>query len=167
MKSEVRFGLAVGLGYLLGRRKKLGRALTLAAAVAIGRASRNPGGLLRYGQELLESSPQLSNLGRLGGPLASAGRTAVTTAASSGIDALSGSLRSGADALRRRSAGVGRRDERDRDERDRDERDRDETDRDDADRDDADWDEDRDDEPVDRSEPDDEAPEPTPHRRRR
>ncbi|MFG1950539.1 hypothetical protein [Micromonospora sp. NPDC048830] len=115
MRSEVRIGLAVGFGYLLGRRRKLGRVLTLAAAVAIGRASRNPGGLLRYGQELIESSPQLSNLSRLGGPLASAGRAAATSAASSGIEAVSGTLRSGADALRRRSAGGGQRDAADRD----------------------------------------------------
>ncbi|RGC71030.1 hypothetical protein C5N14_00820 [Micromonospora sp. MW-13] len=32
-----------------------------------------PGGLLRQGRELLQSSPQLSGLSRLGGPLVSAG----------------------------------------------------------------------------------------------
>lgn len=57
MKSGARIGLAVGLGYVLGRRKKLRTALTLAAAVAAGRASRNPGGLLKYGSDLLTASP--------------------------------------------------------------------------------------------------------------
>jgi hypothetical protein len=105
MKSGARVALAVGFGYLLGRRRKLRTALTLAAAVAVGRASRNPGGLLKYGTDLVNSSPQLSNLSKLGGPLATAGKAAATAAAGSGIDALSGKLRGSADALRRRSAG--------------------------------------------------------------
>ncbi|MFD2767606.1 hypothetical protein [Micromonospora eburnea] len=103
MKSGARIALAVGLGYVIGRRRKLRTALTLAAAVAIGRASQQPGGLLKYGTDLMNASPQLSNLTRLGGPLASAGRAAATAAAGSGIDTLSGKLRGGADALRRRS----------------------------------------------------------------
>jgi hypothetical protein len=106
MKSGARIALAVGLGYVLGRRKKLRTALTLGAAVAAGRASRNPGGLLKYGTDLLNTTPQLSNLGKLGAPLATAGKAAATAAAGSGIDALSGRLRGGADALRRRSAGA-------------------------------------------------------------
>ncbi|WP_159104641.1 hypothetical protein [Plantactinospora sp. BB1] len=106
MKSGMRIGLAVALGYVLGRRKKLRSALVLATAVAAGRASRGPGGLLKQGQDLLQSSPQLSGLGRLGSPLVSAGRAAATAAAGSGIDALSGRLRGGADALRRRSPGA-------------------------------------------------------------
>ncbi|MFE9200938.1 hypothetical protein [Micromonospora sp. NPDC007230] len=110
MKSGARVALAVGFGYLLGRRRKLRTALTLAAAVAVGRASKDPGGLLRYGSDLVNSSPQLSNLSKLGGPLATAGRVAATAAAGSGIDALSGKLRGSADALRRRSGGD-RRDE--------------------------------------------------------
>ncbi|SBT52275.1 hypothetical protein [Micromonospora narathiwatensis] len=103
MKSGARIALAVGLGYVIGRRRKLRSALTLAAAVAIGRASQQPGGLLKYGTDLLNTSPQLGNLARLGGPLATAGRAAATAAAGGGIDALSGRLRDGADALRRRS----------------------------------------------------------------
>ncbi|MEV4491558.1 hypothetical protein AB0K04_15740 [Micromonospora coxensis] len=105
MKSGMRIGLAVGAGYLLGRRRKLRTALTLAAAVAAGRASRDPGQLLKRGGDLLSSSPQLANLSKLGGPLASAGKAAATAAASSGIDAVSGRLRGSADALRRKSAG--------------------------------------------------------------
>ncbi|WP_199733470.1 hypothetical protein [Micromonospora sp. BL4] len=107
MKTGTRIGLAVGFGYLLGRRRKLRTALTLAAAVAAGRASRDPGGLLKRGSDLLHSSPQLGNLGRLGGPLVNAGRSAATAAAGSGVDALTGRLRGSADALRRRSGGQG------------------------------------------------------------
>ncbi|MEU5789316.1 hypothetical protein ABZ754_16505 [Micromonospora purpureochromogenes] len=106
MKSGMRVGLAVGLGYVLGRRKKLRTALTLAAAVAAGRASRDPH-LLKRGTDLLTSSPHLAGLGKLGGPLASAGKAAAGAAAGSGIDAISGKLRGGADALRRRSGGGG------------------------------------------------------------
>ncbi|MGC5019939.1 hypothetical protein [Micromonospora sp. DT47] len=112
MKSGMRIGLAVGLGYILGRRKKLRTALTLAAAVAAGRASRDPSQLLKRGGDLLSSSPQLANLSKLGSPLASAGKAAATAAAGSGIDALSGKLRGSADSLRRRSGAGG--DERDR-----------------------------------------------------
>ncbi|MER7330988.1 MULTISPECIES: hypothetical protein [unclassified Micromonospora] len=102
MNSGARIGLAVGFGYLLGRRRKLRTALVLAAAVAAGRASREPGGLLKAGGNLLQSSPQLANLGRLGGPLAAASKAAATAAAGSGIDAISGKLRGSADALRRK-----------------------------------------------------------------
>ncbi|WP_200210744.1 hypothetical protein [Micromonospora coerulea] len=105
MKSGARVALAVGFGYLLGRRKKLRTALTLAAAVAVGRASRNPGGLLKHGKDMLTASPQLGNLAKLGSPLATAGKAAATAAAGSGIDALGGKLRGGADALRRKSGG--------------------------------------------------------------
>ncbi|MEU8043340.1 hypothetical protein AB0B71_04225 [Micromonospora echinofusca] len=102
MRSGARIGLAVGFGYLLGRRRKLRTALTLAAAVAAGRASREPGGLLKAGGNLIQSSPQLSNIGRLGAPLAAASKAAATAAAGSGIDAISGKLRGSADALRRK-----------------------------------------------------------------
>ncbi|MEU5529962.1 hypothetical protein ABZ744_23800 [Micromonospora chersina] len=104
MKSGARVALAVGFGYLLGRRKKMRTALTLAAAVAAGRASQRPGGLMQLGTDLL-NVPQLGGLGKLGAPLATAGKAAATAAAGSGIDALSGKLRGSADALRRKSGG--------------------------------------------------------------
>ncbi|MET7748296.1 hypothetical protein [Micromonospora sp. NPDC005367] len=106
MNSGARIGLAVGLGYLIGRRRKLRTALALAAAVAAGRATMHPGGLMKRGADLLSSSPHLGNLGRLGGPFAMAGKAAATAAAGSGVDALSDKLHSSADALRRRTASV-------------------------------------------------------------
>ncbi|RKN17144.1 hypothetical protein D7147_21050 [Micromonospora musae] len=96
----------MGLGYLIGRRRKLRTALALAAAVAAGRASMHPDGLLKRGTDLLNSSPHLGNLGRLGGPLAMAGKAAATAAAGSGVDALSGKLHDSANALRRRTASI-------------------------------------------------------------
>ncbi|MFD4206918.1 hypothetical protein ACFWRG_13110 [Micromonospora tulbaghiae] len=107
MKSGSRVALAVGFGYLLGRRKKMRTALTLAAAVAAGRASRRPGGVKQFGADLMAANPQLRNLGGLGAPLVAAGRAAATAAAGNGIDAVGGRLREGAGALRRKS-GVGR-----------------------------------------------------------
>lgn len=106
MNSGTRVGLAVGLGYLIGRRRKLRTALALAAAVAAGRATMHPGGLLKRGADLLNAHPHLGSLGRLGGPLAMAGKAAATAAAGSGVDALSGKLHDSADALRRRTASV-------------------------------------------------------------
>ncbi|MFI7428241.1 hypothetical protein ACIBPB_14725 [Micromonospora sp. NPDC049836] len=105
MKSGARVALAVGFGYLLGRRKKMRTALTLAAAVAAGRASQQPGGLKKVATDLIGANPQLGNLSKLGVPLATAGRAAASAAAGNGIDVLSGKLRDGADALRRRSSG--------------------------------------------------------------
>ncbi|BCL14290.1 hypothetical protein [Micromonospora sagamiensis] len=106
MKSGTRIGLAVGLGYVLGRRRRLRTALTLAAAVAAGRMSRDPAGLRRLG-DVVQASPQLHNLSRLGGPLVGAGRAAATAAVGSGIDTVSGRLRGRADALRRKAGGAG------------------------------------------------------------
>jgi hypothetical protein len=102
MKARTGVALAIGVGYVLGRRRKLRPALTLAAAVAAGRAS-NGTGLLKHGRDLLGSSPLLSNLTSLGEPLATAGKAAATAAVGSGVDALSGRLRDKADALRGRT----------------------------------------------------------------
>ncbi|MEU1809407.1 hypothetical protein O7622_02255 [Micromonospora sp. WMMD1076] len=107
MRSGTRVAFAVGFGYLLGRRKKMRTALTLAAAVAAGRASRRPGGLKQLGADLMAANPQLRNLGGLAPPLVAAGRAAATAAAGNGIDAIGGRLREGTGALRRK-AGTGR-----------------------------------------------------------
>ncbi|MGC4894963.1 hypothetical protein [Micromonospora sp. DT31] len=107
MRSEARVALAVSLGYLLGRRRKMRTALTLAAAVAAGRASQRPGGLRKFGADLVADHPQLRNLGGLTPPLVAAGRAAATAAAGSGIDTIGGRLRDGADALRRKAGPTG------------------------------------------------------------
>ena len=101
MKVGTRVALAVGLGYVLGRRRQLRPALTLAAAVAVGRASHNAPSLVKYGSQLLGSSPALGELGNLGKPLATAGKAAATAAITSGVDALTERLRDRADVLGR------------------------------------------------------------------
>jgi hypothetical protein len=96
MKSGTRIGLAVGVGYLLGRRRRLRTALTLAAAVGVGRMSRAPGGLAQQGRAAMRAVPDLGRITQLGGPLAAAGKAA----AGSSIDAVSGRIRDRAAALR-------------------------------------------------------------------
>jgi hypothetical protein len=104
MKTGTHIALAVGFGYLLGRRKKLRKALALAGAAAVGRASLRPGGLAGIAGNLLSGTGQLGDLGRLGAPLATAGKAAVTAAAGSGIEAVSGKLRDRTESMRRRTA---------------------------------------------------------------
>lgn len=101
MQRGAQMGLAVAVGYLLGRRRKLRKALMLAGAVAVGRMSTDPSQLVRRGTEALRASPQFAGLGK---PLAAAGKAAATAAAGSGIDAMSNRLRGRADALRQRGA---------------------------------------------------------------
>jgi hypothetical protein len=160
MKTGTRIALAVGAGYILGRRKKLRPALTLAAAVAAGRASHNAPNLLKFGSDLLGSSPGLKNLSTLSKPLTAAGKAAATAAVGSGVDALSGRLRDRADSLRRRPS-LGRADNDDEQEpksRKRSTRDDDEDDRDEFDEDDDYEGDEPDDEDEDEEEEEPEAP---------
>jgi hypothetical protein len=101
MKRGPYIALAVGFGYLLGRRRRLTTALALGAAAAVGRASSSPGGLLRRGAQALGSSPERTDLAGLGGPLIRAGKAAAKTAVSSRVDSLSDRLRQRSDGLRR------------------------------------------------------------------
>lgn len=101
MGRNARIALAVGIGYVLGRRHRLRSALVLAAAAAAGRMSTDPQALRR----LLPSGPQLGQVAGLGKPLADAGKAAATAAVSHGIDSVGDRLRRQADVLR----GVGER----------------------------------------------------------
>lgn len=93
MKSGARIAVAVGVGYLLGRTRKMRLALTLAGIGASGRVGGGPAGLVKQGTKLLGSSPELKTLGEtVRGRLVDAGKTAAMTAASSQIDALSDRL---------------------------------------------------------------------------
>ncbi len=93
MKTGVRIVIAVGVGYLLGRTRKLRLALTLAGIGASRRLGGGPGGLAEQGTKLLGSSPELKTLGEtVRGRLVEAGKAAAMTAASSQIDALSDRL---------------------------------------------------------------------------
>jgi hypothetical protein len=92
--------IAIGLGYLLGRRKKMRTAMTIGAAMAAGRISRNPAALLQLGGDLLGKSPVLGQVAGLSKPLTAAGKAAAAGVVSRGIDSVGDRIRSRTDALR-------------------------------------------------------------------
>ena len=109
MKSGTRVAVAVGAGYLLGRRRKMRLALMLSgAAMAGGLGGGVPGQLLRRGTKLLGSadvlgkvSPELGEVtGMIGGELLPVGKAAARAAVSSRINALSDRVHERAEALR-------------------------------------------------------------------
>lgn len=124
MKNGPTVALAIGAGYLLGRRRKMRLAVMLATATA---ASGAGGGLakqaIKQGGKLLGSSDVLGGLspgiGKLAGTvrsdLADAGKAAARSALNSRIDSLTESLHGRAEAVR----GAGGAGEPDRDEPDR------------------------------------------------
>jgi hypothetical protein len=90
MKSQSRLvlGVGVGIGYLLGRTKKMRLALMVAAAGATGVVG-SPRQLLQRGLTQLGTSADLGSLTKAArGQLVGAAKTAAITAASSRIDAL-------------------------------------------------------------------------------
>jgi hypothetical protein len=99
---------AAGIGYVLGRRRKLRWGLMLAAAAAAGRIS-GPGDILQRGLKAVTSSPDLGGLAGLGAPLVAAGKDAAKAAVTGQIDSVTDRLRDRADLLRR--PGGGRQDE--------------------------------------------------------
>ncbi|MEV5753289.1 hypothetical protein AB0L00_36180 [Actinoallomurus sp. NPDC052308] len=102
MKDGLRIALAVGAGYLMGRRRKMRLALTLAAAGASGRIAKNPASLVKQGTKLLNTSPEVKNLtDTVRGRLVEVGKAAAVTAASSQIDALSDRLQRRTESLLR------------------------------------------------------------------
>lgn len=104
MKSGTKVALAMGTGYLLGRKHKMRLALLLGAAAATGRLSTSPGELLK--RSPLGSATGLDKAG-LGGRLAEAGKTAAVTVASSQIESLTDRLRSRTEDLRQGSGAEG------------------------------------------------------------
>ena len=100
MGNNVRIAIAIGVGYLLGRRQKMRTALALGAAAAAGRISRDPRAVLHRGRELLGKAPVLGEVGGLSKPLTAAGKAAAVGAVSKGIDSMGDRIRRRADALR-------------------------------------------------------------------
>jgi len=100
MGNNARIAIAIGVGYVLGRRRKMRTALTLGAAAAAGRISRDPRAVLHRGAELLGKAPVLGEVAGLGNPLAAAGKAAAVGAVSKGIDSMGERIRRRADALR-------------------------------------------------------------------
>ena len=99
MNCRTQVVLAAGIGYLLGRQRKLRWGLLLGAAAATGRLSR-PGGLLQHGVRALGSSPEIGKLGELGAPLVGAAKDAARAAVTGRIGSMTDRMRGRADALR-------------------------------------------------------------------
>jgi hypothetical protein len=113
MKGGMRAATAIGIGYLLGRRKKLRTATLLAVATAAG-GSAVAGPVLRRGMKMLgdtevlnKVAPQLGELAdTVRGDLLSAGKAAASAAVSNRVDALTDSLAGHAERLRNPEATV-------------------------------------------------------------
>src|SRR5215469_1988651 len=113
MNGGMRAATAIGVGYLLGRRKKFRTATLMAAATAVG--GTTVGGLvLRRGMKMLGNAealnkiaPQLGDLAdTVRGDLLGAGKAAASAAVSNRVDALTDSLHGRAERLRNPEAVV-------------------------------------------------------------
>src|SRR5262245_11580630 len=102
MRANTQIALAVGAGYLLGRRRRLRAALMLGAAAAVGRMTLDPQSLLKRGRQLLGSATELGQVTELGKPLTAAGKAAAAAAVSRGIDSVGERMQRRTDLLRRR-----------------------------------------------------------------
>jgi hypothetical protein len=101
MKSGPRIALAVGVGYALGRSRKMKLAIALAGMMAGRKMAPNPKELLDQGTQLVGSSPEVTKLtGELRERLVDAAKTAAVAAATSKIDSLGENLNKRAEALR-------------------------------------------------------------------
>jgi hypothetical protein len=108
MKCGIGAALAVGAGYVLGRRRKMRTAAMLAGATAVGGIGGLGGSVVRRGSKALGSSelldsvaPQLGEIAdRVRGDLLDAGKAAALAAVTGRIDSLTDSLHDRADTLR-------------------------------------------------------------------
>ncbi|WP_280412699.1 hypothetical protein [Nocardia asiatica] len=100
MKGGGRIALGVGIGYLLGRTRKMRFALSLAGAAMARRSAGTPGDLLERGTSLLKQSPELTRItDTVRDELLTAARSAAVTAASNRLDALNERLQQGSTLL--------------------------------------------------------------------
>jgi hypothetical protein len=114
MKGGAQVALAVGVGYILGRRRKMRMATMIAAGAAAGGIGGLGPALLKRGAKYLSSTdiagtfgPQVNEIvSTIRGDLLDAGKAAATTAVSSRIDSLSDSLHERAEAFRNPEAVV-------------------------------------------------------------
>lgn len=90
MNNKMKITGLILAGYMLGRTKKLGLALTVASAVAGTTAAKNRDQLLGGLKEFADSSPELKSLQeKITGRLAESGKSAVKAVAAKGVDQLS------------------------------------------------------------------------------
>jgi len=93
MKDGVRIGMAVGLGYLLGRTRKGRLALMLVGVGATGRFGKGPAALVKQGVDVLGSSPEVKTLTETArGRLVEAGKAAAVSAVSNRVGTLTGKI---------------------------------------------------------------------------
>lgn len=113
MKGSMPAAAAIGIGYVLGRRKKFRTAAMVAAGMTVG--GTTVGALvLKRGMKMVGNldavqkvAPQLGELTEtVRGDLVSAGKAAATAAVSSRVDALTGSLHDRAERVRNPGAAV-------------------------------------------------------------
>jgi hypothetical protein len=120
MGSGPRVALALGVGYLLGRRRKRKLAMTMGTAALAGGAGGAAGQVLRRGAKMagssLGSSDALSKVspgigeisGIVRGQLLEAGKAAAMAAVNSRIDSLTNQLHERAETLRNPAAEAAR-----------------------------------------------------------
>ncbi|WP_420096064.1 hypothetical protein [Brevibacterium sediminis] len=90
MNNKMKLTGLILAGYVLGRTKKLGLALTIASTVAGTTAAKNRDQLLGGLKDFAESSPELKSLQeKITGRLAESGKSAVRAVAAKGVDQLS------------------------------------------------------------------------------
>jgi hypothetical protein len=108
MKKASNVALAIGAGYLLGRKRKGRLALVLAGAAATGKlggvathAVKRGGSIVGSSEAVGNLSPELANvMGAVKGDLADAGKAAVRAAAAGRINRLTDSLHERAEGIR-------------------------------------------------------------------
>jgi len=114
MKGGVATALAIGVGYILGRRRKMRLATMLAAGAATGGAAKLGPAALRQGTKYLGKTdiagalgPQVTEIvNTVRGELLDAAKGAATAAVTSRIDSLSDNLHDRAETLRNPEAAV-------------------------------------------------------------
>lgn len=108
MKGGTQAAMAIGIGYLLGRRRKMRMATVMAAAAATGSLGGIGGAAFRRGAKMLGSTEMLSKVSpQLGGivdtvrgDLLDAGKAAAAAAVNGRIESLTDSLHDRAATIR-------------------------------------------------------------------
>jgi hypothetical protein len=114
MKGGAQTALAIGVGYILGRRRKMRLATMLAVGAATGGLAKLGPIAMKRGAKLLNSTdiagalgPQMGEIvSTIRGDLFDAAKGAAATAVTSRVDSLSENLHDRADALRNPEAAV-------------------------------------------------------------
>ncbi len=115
MKGGTRAAVAIGVGYVLGRRRKMRMATVLAVGAATGGIAGLGGSVLKRGAQPSAPTDALGKLGpqfgdiadTVRGDLVEAGKAAAMAAVSGRIDSLTDSLHDRAESLRNPAEAAG------------------------------------------------------------